>query len=101
LSYAPTTTELAVNLRKYVHSPNLGRNPEVLAGALFHTQYPGMTANPALLPGSQFGREDEDELYIRAFRHVGLGIKEYAIRAEISSLGAQGRTPCSAPDADR
>jgi len=37
---------------------------------------------------------------IRAFRHVGLGVKEYAIRAEIFEFGRSGAgDPAGAPDA--
>ena len=50
--------QLGGDLGQYVHPLDLGCDAEVLAGALLDSQYAGMAAYPALLPGSQLRREN-------------------------------------------
>jgi hypothetical protein len=52
--------KLRWNLWQHFHSPDFGRDPKIIAQAFFHPQHAGMAANPALLAGSQFGRQDQD-----------------------------------------
>jgi hypothetical protein len=44
-------SSLGGNLWKNIHPPDLSGDPEFLAGALLHAQYPGMATDPALLAG--------------------------------------------------
>jgi hypothetical protein len=90
--------KLGWNLRQYFHPADLGGDPEALAGPLFHAQHTGVATNPALLSGGQLGRENQDQLDIRALHHARLGIEEYAIGADVAGLGAQLRVCRSGPN---
>jgi hypothetical protein len=76
-------------LRQNVHALNFGRDAEGGTCSLLYAQDAGVAADPALLTGGQLWRQDENQLDVRAFRHAGVGIEKYAIRADIASLGAQ------------
>src|ERR1700677_769240 len=97
---AAQTGQLGGNLRQNIHLANLRRDPEILARAVFHTQYPRMAAHPALLARGQFGRQDENQFHVRAFHHGSFGIQENSVRADISSLGAQLGISVRGSDAD-
>jgi hypothetical protein len=56
--------DLGGNFRKDVHAPDLGGDPEVFAKPLLHPQYTGMAADPALFPGGQLGRENQNQFQI-------------------------------------
>jgi hypothetical protein len=92
---------LGGNFGQDVHAAYLGGDPKVLAGPLLHPQYPGMAADPALFPGGQFGRENQDQLHICALRQPGLAVEEHAIRADVASLSADFRIRRRAADAHR
>jgi hypothetical protein len=77
------------NLRQDVHPPDFCGYPEVFARALLHPHYAGVAANPALLPGCEFGGKNQDQFHIRPLNHAGCTIEKYAMGADIASFNAQ------------
>jgi hypothetical protein len=68
-----------------VHAPDLRGYTEF--GAFFFNPDDGsLTADPALLAGSELGRKNQNKLHVAALLHAGFGVEENTIGADIPRL---------------
>lgn len=76
-------------LGQYVHAPDFGGDSEPGARARLDSQNSGMAANPAFFAGSEFGRQNENEVNLGTGNHCGFGVEKNAVGADVASLGIQ------------
>src|ERR1700674_4638017 len=83
---------LQTDLGQEIHFFDRRSDSKPRSGAFFHAHHRRVTTYPTLL-ASKFCRKNHDYLDLRAFRHPGLSVKEYAIRAEVTGMSSLLRVP--------
>src|SRR5215831_2167582 len=69
-----------------VHAADLRCHPPVLA-LFLHSDNRRLAADPALLAGGELGGEDKNQFDVRSLLHLGVGVQEHAVGADIAGFG--------------